>query len=89
MAHHASAKKAIRQNARQNAVNKSRSSDMKTFIKKVEEAVSLKDLSLAQGAFKLAQAKIMRAAQKNLLKFNTASRKVSRLAKKVKAIEAS
>ena len=89
MAHHASAKKALRQNVRQNAVNKTRSSDMKTFVKKVEEAIVAKDFKLAQDAFKLAQAKIMKSVKKNLMKFNTASRKVSRLAKKVKAIEVS
>lgn len=88
MAHHASAKKAIRQNVKQNARNKSRSSDIKTFIKKVEEAVAANDSNLAKDLFKSAQAKIMRGAKNNLMKANTASRKVSRLAKKVKAIEA-
>ncbi|MCT4635551.1 MAG: 30S ribosomal protein S20 [Rickettsiales bacterium] len=88
MAHHAAAKKAIRQNVKQNARNKSRSSDIKTFVKKVEEAVASNDSALAQDLFKSAQAKIMKGAKKNLMKPNTASRKVSRLAKKVKAIEA-
>lgn len=88
MAHHASAKKALRQNVKQNAINKSRASDMKTFVKKVEAAIAAKDFNLAQDTFKVAQAKIMKSAQKNLMKFNTASRKISRLAKKVKAIEA-
>ena len=88
MAHHASAKKALRQNVKQNEINKARSSDIKTFIKKVLAAVAAKNLALAQDAFKLAQAKIMKGAQKNLIKPNTASRKVSRLALKVKALEA-
>lgn len=88
MAHHASAKKAIRQNIKQNANNKSRSSDIKTFVKKVEEAVTAKDSALAQDLFKSAQSKIMKGAKKNLMKPNTAARKVSRLAKKVKTIEA-
>ena len=88
MAHHASAKKALRQNVKQNEINKARSSDIKTFIKKVLAAVAAKNLALAQDAFKLAQAKIMKGAQKNLMKPNTASRKVSRLALKVKALEA-
>jgi small subunit ribosomal protein S20 len=87
MAHHASAKKALRQSVKQNARNKSRSSDIKTFIKKVEAAIADKNISLAQEAFKIAQAKIMRGAQKELFKSNTASRKVSRLAHKIKAIE--
>ncbi len=88
MAHHASAKKALRQTVKQTARNKSRSSDIKTFVKKVEAAIVAKDISLAQDIFKVAQAKIMKGAKKNLMKPNTASRKVSRLAKKIKAIEA-
>lgn len=87
MAHHASAKKAIRQTAKHNSANKSRSSEIKTYIKKVEAAIEIKDFNAAQAAFKIAQAKIMRGAQKNILKPNTASRKVSRLALKVKALE--
>ncbi len=87
MAHHASAKKALRQNLKQNARNKSRSSDIKTFIKKVEAAIADKNINLAQEFFKIAQAKIMRGAQKELFKSNTASRKVSRLAHRIKAIE--
>jgi small subunit ribosomal protein S20 len=88
MAHHASAKKALRQNIKQREINKSRSSDMKTFVKKVEAAIAAKDFNLAQETFKVAQAKIMRNAQKNLMKKNTAARKVSRLAHRVKALEA-
>ena len=88
MAHHASAKKALRQNLKQNARNKSCNSDIKTFVKKVEAAIAAKDINLAQDIFKVAQAKIMKGAKKNLMKPNTASRKVSRLAHKIKAIEA-
>ncbi len=88
MAHHASAKKALRQTVKHNERNKARNSDIKTFVKKVLAAIAAKDLNLAQDTFKLAQAKIMKGAQKNLMKPNTASRKVSRLAQKVKALEA-
>lgn len=87
MANHASAKKAYRQNLKNNAINKSRSSDIKTYVKKVEAAIAAKDLNLAQEIFKTAQAKIMKGAKKELMKKNTASRKVSRLAKKLKTIE--
>ena len=72
MAHHASATKALRQTVKQTAINKSRNSELKTFIKKVEAAVVAKDFNLAQEAFKIAQAKIMKGAQKNLMKPNTA-----------------
>jgi small subunit ribosomal protein S20 len=88
MAHHASAKKALRQSIKKREMNKSRSSDMKTFVKKVEAAIAAKDLSLAQEMFKLAQSKIMKTARKNIIKQNTASRRVSNLANKVKALEA-
>lgn len=88
MAHHASAKKALRQSEKNKLRNKSRSSDIKTFVKKVLSAVADKDLSLAQEMFKVAQSKIMKGAKKNLMKSNTAARKVSRLALKVKALEA-
>ncbi len=87
MAHHASAKKALRQNVKNNERNKSRSSDIKTFIKKVLAAVAAKDITLAQDIFKIAQSKIMKGSKKNLMKPNTAARKVSRLANKVKALE--
>ncbi len=88
MAHHASAKKALRQNVKNNARNKARSSDIKTQIKKVLAAVAANDLNLAQQMFKDAQSKIMRGAKNNIMKKNTAARKVSRLALKVKALEA-
>ena len=88
MAHHASAKKALRQSEKLNAANKSRSSEIKTYVKKVEAAIAAKNYAVAQEAFKIAQAKIMRGAQKNIMKPNTAARKVSRLALKVKALEA-
>lgn len=88
MAHHASAKKALRQNIKNKERNKSRSSDIKTCVKKVLAAVAVKDLTLAQSLFKDAQSKIMRGTKKNLFKKNTAARKVSSLAHKVKALEA-
>lgn len=88
MAHHASAKKALKQNIKNRERNKSRSSDIKTCVKKVLAAVAGKDLNLAQSLFKDAQSKIMRGAKKNLFKKNAAARKVSRLAHKVKALEA-
>lgn len=88
MAHHASAKKELRKSVKRHARNKSRSSDIKTFIKKIEAAVLEKDFGAAQEAFKSAQSKIMRGCKRDLMKPNTASRKISRLAKKVKSIEA-
>ncbi len=87
MAHHASAKKALRQSLKNNERNKARTSEMRTFIKKALAAIEAKDLEAAKEVFKLAQSKIMMAAKKNIIKKNAASRKVSRLASKIKSIE--
>ncbi len=86
MANHKSAEKAIRQTAKRTLNNKSRMSRIKTFIKKVEEAVLGTDKAKAQTDFKIAQSEIMRGVTKGILKLNTASRKISRLSAKVKNI---
>ena len=86
MANTASAKKAARQAVRRTAVNKSRRSQMRTYVRKLEEAITSGDAKAAAAAFDVAQPQLMRAAQKNLIHKNTASRKVSRLAARVKAL---
>lgn len=88
MANTASAKKATRKIARRTEVNKARRSRMRGFIRKVEEAIASGDKDAAAEAFKQAQPELMRAATKGVVHRNTASRKVSRLAKRVKAISA-
>jgi len=88
MAHHKSAKKRIRQTATRTAVNRSRTSRIKTFIKKVETAIATGNASEAQAALKNAQPEIMRGVSKGVLSLGTASRKVSRLAARVKALAA-
>ncbi|MEQ9146307.1 MAG: 30S ribosomal protein S20 [Parvibaculaceae bacterium] len=88
MANTKSAKKAIRQIARRTATNKDRRSRMRTFVRTVEEAIASGDGEAARQALKSAQPEIMRAAQKGVLHKNTASRKVSRLAQRVKALSA-
>lgn len=88
MANTKSAKKAIRQIERRTAVNKNRRTRMRGFVRKVEEALAAGDAGAAQEALKQAQPEIMRAAQKGVLHGNTASRKVSRLAKRVKLLSA-
>ena len=80
MANTPSAKKAARKIARRTAVNKARRSRMRTFLRKVEEAIASGDKASATEALKAAQPEIMRAAQKGVVHKNTASRKVSRLA---------
>jgi small subunit ribosomal protein S20 len=88
MANTSSAKKAARVIARQTAVNQARRSRVRTFLRKVEEAIASGDKSAASAALKAAEPEIMRAAQKGVFHRNTASRKVSRLAHRVSALGA-
>ena len=83
MANTPSAKKAVRKIARRTAVNRSRRSQMRTFIRRVEEAIASGDAGAANAALHDAEPLIMRAAQKGIVHKNTASRKVSRLAVRV------
>ncbi|MEZ5783018.1 MAG: 30S ribosomal protein S20 [Rhizobiaceae bacterium] len=86
MANTSSAKKATRKIARRTAVNKSRRSRVRGFVRKVEEALAAGDQTAAQAAFAAAQPELMRAATKGVLHKNTASRKVARLAHRVKVL---
>jgi len=88
MANSPAAKKRVRQIERRTAVNKSRRTRMRTFIRKVEEAIAGGDKASAQEALKAAQPEIMRSVTKGILHKNTASRKISRLAARVNAISA-
>jgi len=88
MANTPSAKKAARKIQRRTDVNKARRSRVRTYIRKVEEAVASGNRDAAMEAFKAAQPEIMRAVTKGVMHKNTASRKVSRLAASVKSIEA-
>lgn len=88
MANTPSAKKAIRKIAARTEVNKDRRSRMRSFLRKVEEAIASGDKGAATAALKAAEPELMRSAQKGVVHKNTASRKVSRLAQRVKAIVA-
>lgn len=88
MAHHKSAKKRIRQTESRTEVNRSRMSRIRTFVKKVETAIASGNATEAQNALKSAQPEIMRGVSKGVLSMGTASRKVSRLATRVKALSA-
>lgn len=88
MANTPSARKRIRQTERRTAVNKARRSRIRTFIRKVEEAITSGDPAKAAEALKAAQPEIMRGVTKGVIHKNTASRKVSRLAHRVKALSA-
>ena len=86
MANTRSAKKMVRKIEKRTAVNTARRSRMRTFIRKVEEAIASGDKAAAQDALRAAQPEIMRAASKGVLHKNTSSRKVSRLSARVKAM---
>ncbi len=86
MAHHQSAKKRIRRNARSAVSNRSRVSRIRTFVKKVEMAIAGGDKSAAEAALKAAQPELHRGVGKGILHRNTAARKISRLSSRVKAM---
>jgi small subunit ribosomal protein S20 len=88
MANTKSAKKAVRQTIRRTAANKARRSRMRSAVRKVEEAIAAGDKAAAQAALKDAEPIIVRTAQKGVTHRKTASRKVSRLAKRVGAMGA-
>ena len=86
MANTASAKKAARKIAHQTAVNMVPRTRMRSFVRKVEEAIATGDKNAAREALKAAQPQIMKAAAKGLVHKNAASRKVSRLSHRVEAL---
>ena len=88
MANTTSAKKAARKAIRRTAINKARKSRMRTFVKKVEEAIASGDVATATAALKAAEPQIMRTAQKGLIHKNAASRKVSRLTARLRRMGA-
>jgi small subunit ribosomal protein S20 len=86
MANTLSAKKAVRKIERRTVVNKSRRSQMRTYVRKVEEAIASGDQEAAANALRVAEPLVMRAAQKGIVHKNTASRKVSRLSARVNSL---
>ncbi len=86
MANTPQAEKRIRRNARRAAVNKARLSRIRTQVKKVESAILAGDKAGAQAALQAAQPELMRGVSRGVLHKNTASRKISRLTKRVSAL---
>jgi len=79
MANTKSAKKKTRVIARRTEINKNRRSGMRTYVRKVEEAIAAGDRTAATAALRAAEPQVMRASQKGVLHKKTASRKISRL----------
>jgi len=88
MANTKSAKRATRVAARRTALNKNRTSRVRSIVRKVEEAITAGKRSEAEAALRLAEPELMRGAQKGVLHKNAASRKVSRLTARVRGIKA-
>ena len=86
MANSPQSKKRARQNARRFDVNKARRSRIRTYLRKVEEAIASGDKEAATSALRLAQPELMRGVTKGVYHKNTAARKMSRLAARVKSI---
>ncbi len=86
MANHKSAEKRARQTERRTAVNTNRRSRVRNFIKKVEEAIAAGDKKAATAALREAQPEIQRGATQHIVAKNAASRRVSRLNARIKAM---
>jgi small subunit ribosomal protein S20 len=86
MANHSSAKKAVRQTLKRTLSNKNTTSRIKTYIKKVSQAISSGSKEEASISFIHAQSEIMKGVTKKILKLNTASRKISKLAQQIKKL---
>jgi small subunit ribosomal protein S20 len=84
----ASAKKRVRTTKKRTATNHARKSRVRTFTRKVEEAIAAGDRKAAVDALKAAEPEIMRGVTKGVLHKNTGARKVSRLAHRIAALPA-
>ena len=87
MPSHPSAEKRVRQTARRTAVNKNRMSQIRTVVRKVEEAIAAGDKAAAVAALKLAEPALMRGVSKGVIHKNTGARKVSRLNDRLKTLK--
>lgn len=86
MAHHKSAKTRIRRNLRRAQINGARRNRLRTYLRKVEDAIASGDKDQAQSAFKAAQPEIHRGVTKGILHRNTAARKLSRMSTRIKGL---
>ena len=86
MANSPQAKKRARQNERNRQVNKNRRSRVKSFVRKVEEAILSGDKESAENALRIAQPELMRGVSKGIFHKNTVARKMSRLSARVNSI---
>lgn len=88
MANTSAAKKALRSSANKKEVNNSRKNRIRSFVRKVDDAIKAGDEKNARAAFKALEPEIMRGVTKKIFKLNTASRKLTRLASAIRKIKA-
>jgi len=88
MANTKSAKKALRASAAKNVVNSARKNRIRSFIRKVDDAIKASDEKKAREAFKALEPEIMRGVTKKVFKLNTAARKLTRLSSAIRKIKA-
>jgi small subunit ribosomal protein S20 len=86
MAHHKSAQKRIRRNAKREVINTARKNRIRSFIRKVEDAIDAGDKDSAAAALRAAQPEIHRGVNKGILHRNTAARRLSRLSTRINAL---
>ena len=86
MANTKSAQKALRSSARKNIINSARKNRIRSFVKKVDVAIKAGDATAARTAFKDLEPELMRGVTKKIIKLNSASRKLTRLASSIKKI---
>lgn len=87
MANTKSAKKALRSSTKKNVINSARKSRIRSFIRKVDDAIKAGDEKKAREAFKALEPEIMRGVNKKVVKLNTAARKLSRISASIKKIK--
>jgi len=88
VAHSRSAKKRVRQTIKRTLRNRSRKTRIRTFVRRAEEAIAAGDPEAARAAFVQAESELRRGVSKGVLHMNTAARKISRLARRVKLLTA-
>lgn len=88
MANSPQSKKRARQAEARFAVNKARRSRIRTYLRRVEEAIASGDQTVAAAALQAAQPELARGVSKGILHKNTVARKMSRLSSRVKALTA-
>ncbi len=86
MANHQSAKKRIRQTVRRTEINRTRRGRIRTYVRKVEEAIEGGDKAAAETAMQSAMPELHRGVLRGIVHKNTAARKISRLTRRIKTL---